>query len=431
VILLLRLLWSYLRTRSLRFADRAALERHQQRRLRRFEQSVLTKSPYFSRLLGTQPGTWPAMNKHVMMENFNDINTAGLNLSQVLSTALKSEATRDFSPTVGRHSVGLSSGTSGRRGVFVVSPEEQARWAGVMLAKLLPKGLLNGERVALFLRANNNLYKTVRTPWLAFRFFDLFVPFETLMSGLRGYAPTIVVAPAQVLRALAIAHREGRIDLRRVKAISVAEVLEPQDRVLLRESFAELGEVYQATEGFLGATCAHGTLHLNEEFLKVEPEWLDDTRFVPVVTDFTRSTQPVVRYRLDDILVRRTTPCPCGSPTLALAAIEGRCDDLLRLPGADGRWVDVFADVVSRALAQSLPATCDYRLVQSSADTLELHVPANASVAAAAQAHLCDVFARLGVCVPRLRWRIAHQLPAANFATKRRRITRHREAVGS
>lgn len=429
MMLLLRLLWSYLRTRSLRFTDRAALERHQAQRLHAFEREVLTKSPYFTRLLGTRRESWPTMNKHVMMENFDAINTAGLNLSQVLSTALRSEATRDFSPTVGRHSVGLSSGTSGRRGVFVVSPEEQARWAGVMLAKLLPNGLLNGERVALFLRANNNLYKTVRTPWLAFRFFDLFVPFETLMNGLRGYAPTIVVAPAQVLRALALAHREGRIDLGRVKAISVAEVLEPQDRVLLRAAFADLGEVYQATEGFLGATCAHGTLHLNEEFLKVEPEWIDDKRFVPVVTDFTRRTQPVVRYRLDDILVRRTAPCPCGSPTMALAAIEGRCDDLLRLPGADGRMVDVFADVVSRALAQSLPATCDYRLVQSSTDTLELHIPAGITggdgVAARAQAHLCEVFARLGVAVSALRWHIADQLPAADFATKRRRITSH------
>ena len=120
---------------------------------------------------------------------------------------------------------------------------------------------------------------------------------------------------------------------------------------------------------------------------------------------------------------------------MALAAIEGRCDDLLRLPGADGRMVDVFADVVSRALAQSLPATCDYRLVQSSADTLELHVQeherAGASVAAAAQAHLCDVFARLGVSVSHLHWRIAHHLPAADFSTKRRRITRRQETANS
>lgn len=30
--------------------------------------------------------------------------------------------------------------------------------------------------------------------------------------------------------------------------------------------FPAVGEVYQATEGFLAASCAHGTLHLNEEF---------------------------------------------------------------------------------------------------------------------------------------------------------------------
>ncbi len=84
----------------------------------------------------------------------------------------KSEQSRDFAK-VGRYSVGLSSGTSGRRGLFVVSPEEQNVWSGSMLAKMLPKSLFSGERVALFLRANNNLYESVNNRWISLRFYDL------------------------------------------------------------------------------------------------------------------------------------------------------------------------------------------------------------------------------------------------------------------
>ena len=36
-------------------------------------------------------------------------------------------------------SVGLSSGTSGHRGMFITTPEEQGTWAGTILAKMLPK----------------------------------------------------------------------------------------------------------------------------------------------------------------------------------------------------------------------------------------------------------------------------------------------------
>ena len=157
---------------------------------------------------------------------------------------------------VNGYSVGLSSGTSGSRGVFVVSPAEQAKWAGVLLAKLLPRGLFHGERVALFLRANNNLYSSVRNPWLSFEFFDLFDPFDAHFERLNRYDPTIVVGPAQVLRSLALARTAGHLTIKPHKVISGAEVLDPIDKALIGASLGTVGEVYQATEGFLAATCA-------------------------------------------------------------------------------------------------------------------------------------------------------------------------------
>ncbi len=122
--------------------------------------------------------------------------------------------------------------------------------------------------------------------------------------------------------------------------------------------------MYQATEGLLGVTCEAGTLHLNEPFVLVEREWQDDarTRFVPVVTDLWRRAQPVIRYRLDDVLCVAPTPCPCGRAATAIAAIEGRRDDVLWLhrSGAD---VPVFPDLVTRAVVRAVRVLEDYEIV--------------------------------------------------------------------
>lgn len=417
-------LWHYFRARRLTFDDRQSLEAYQAKRLKRFARRVLTKSPYFSRFNRQAIATWPQMDKALMMEQFDQMNTAGLQRDQLLACARRSEQQRDFSPKIGKYSVGLSSGTSGQRGIFVVSPHEQSVWAGGMLAKMLPEGLFAGERVALFLRADNNLYHSVNNRWLSLEFYDLFAPFAEQLSRLEQQAPTIIVAPAQVLRVLALAVLAKQIRLEVKKVISVAEVLEEQDRQLLAQVFPTVGEVYQATEGFLAATCAHGTLHLNEEFLHIEPQWIDEQRFTPLITDFTRSTQPIVRYRLDDVLVRQTEPCPCGQPSMAIARIEGRRDDQLMLPDAFGQPQVVFADLCSRAIANALPLISDYRLVQSGERQLQLMADCSEAELAHCQAQLSALFERQGIASADLEWQLMVQAVMPQFDRKRRRIIR-------
>lgn len=362
----LMMLWRYFRFRQRRFTRREQLEAWQEKKLRAFRNQVLINSPWFRRWISLPFEHWPLMDKAQMMTHFDVMNTAGLHQQELMDCALNSERSRDFKPKVGKFSVGLSSGSSGRRGLFVVSPQEQQIWAAGMLAKALPDGLFAGERVALFLRADNHLYQSVNNRWLSLVFYDLFAPFRQQWPRLEQQSPTLIVAPAQVLRALALALAlavlAGELSLNVKKVISVAEVLEAQDRNLLQQVFGDVGEIYQATEGFLATTCRCGTLHLNEEFIYIEPEWLDERRFVPIITDFTRTTQPIVRYRLDDVLVASDKPCACGSVTRTLERIEGRQDDQLLLPGYGGAH-SVFADPCCRVLAQALPLTADYRLV--------------------------------------------------------------------
>jgi putative adenylate-forming enzyme len=240
-----------------------------------------------------------------------------------------------------------------------------------MLAKLLDGVPWRPMRVALLLRANSGLYETLGAGPVQFRFFDTTQSFHRAAAALAGFDPTILVAPAHVLGALAREREAGRLTISPRRVISVAEVLDPLDRRRIEAVFGvRVEQIYQATEGFLGATCPQGVIHLNEEYLIVEREWVDAarTRFVPVITDLYRSSQPVIRYRLNDVLVPRSEPCLCGRPTLALERIEGREDDVLWLSPVSGtNPVPVFADVISRVFVRSLPGLEDYSLEETDA----------------------------------------------------------------
>ena len=55
-----------------------------------------------------------------------------------------------------------------------------------------------------------------------------------------------------MLRLLAAAKNNGKLNINPIKIISVAEVLDPIDEVYIRKSFNQIiHQFYQCTEGFL------------------------------------------------------------------------------------------------------------------------------------------------------------------------------------
>lgn len=414
--------------------DRAALEARQAERLHAFLRDVLPRAPFY-RGRPASLDALPVVDKAAMLADFGAFNTVGVTLDAALEVATRAERSRDFAPTLpGDISVGLSSGTSGTRGVFLVRPGERTRWAGVLLSRLLTERSLlrvvdlGGAplRVAFFLRANSNLYTTVASRRIDFAFHDLLAPFDEHLARLARQAPEIVVAPPTVLRALAEVALAGGLRITPAQVVSVAEVLECDDVSRIERAWGvPVQQVYQATEGFLGITCPEGRLHLNEDLVHVEPEWIDDgspvpMRFHPIVTDFSRTTQLVVRYRLDDVLRAGEARCPCGRPARVVAAIEGRADDVLSLPAADGRRVRVFPDVVRRAMAL-VDGLGDYRLEQHGDEWRVRTRVADPAMASRLVSECETLAAQLGAIVPRvclLPW--VDDAPGA----KRRRIRR-------
>jgi putative adenylate-forming enzyme len=156
----------------------------------------------------------------------------------------------------------------------------------------------------------------------------------------------------------------------------VAEILEPDDKLLLESVFKlQLDEAYQCTEGFLASTCRHGTLHFHEDFLVIKKKYVDEEkrRFHPVITDLIRSTQPIINYELDDVIIEKGE-CPCGSACLAIEQIEGRADDVLKMKDSEGVVVLVFPDFVRRAIITASDEVSFYSVSQVGPNTVEVYL---------------------------------------------------------
>ena len=361
----------FIQTRWLHnFKSREALENYQKKQLDAYMEFLKRESPYFKNGV---PHDFDHMDKAFMMTHFNELNTQGVDRDEALALAIESEKTRNFTELKGEIAVGLSSGTSGHRGLFITTEKERSMWAAAILAKMLPKGHLFGHRIAFFLRADNELYQTINTALIRLEYFDIFKNTDEHIERLNNYQPTIVVAPASMLIELSKRLKAGELVIHPQKIVSVAEILEDSDRERISEAFAlpVIDQVYQATEGFLACTCSAGNLHLNEDIIFVEKHYLDDRRFYPVITDFKRSSQPVYRYKLNDILVENPEPCSCGSHYTRIDKVEGRSDDIFYFEGQDGGQVTIYPDFIRRCIL-FVENVGDYQVKQHSEKLVEV-----------------------------------------------------------
>jgi len=370
------------RWQHLREAD---LERFQERHAQQIVQFAWRHSPFYrEHWSGHNAQDWrslPTVDKQLMMEHFDRFNTRGIKREKAMEVALEAERSRDFQPVIDDITVGLSSGTSGHRGLFLADSWEQPGWAGTILARTLHHLQPRRLRVAFFLRSNSNLYEQVGGLLIQFRYFDLMLPLGEAVAALNDFQPDIVVGPPSLLGFLCDELTAGTLRIRPERLISVAEVLEPNDGERIESVFsAPVHQIYQCTEGLLAVSCAQGSLHIQEDIVVIQCEPLPGSngeRVMPIVTDMWRRTQPIIRYRLNDVLQMEQQPCACGSPFRVIRAIEGRCDDICyfeSLNGEKGGTRPFFPDTIRRMILLASPHIADYQVVQEQIGHLNIHL---------------------------------------------------------
>ena len=151
-------------------------------------------------------------------------------------------------------------------------------------------------------------------------------------------------------------------------------------------------DTYSTTEtGPVGAECPqHAGVHLFEDAVIFE---VVDAEGRPVpdgtvghrllVTNLYNRTQPLVRYEISDAVALAPATCPCGRPLRLMTAIDGRSDDVLRLPGPDGTPVPVHPNHFMEPV-EALAGVRQYQVVHDPARVRVLIVPAPGAPAALA-----------------------------------------------
>lgn len=381
---------AFVRTRALHslLRSRGAIDRHQRRACACLATEARATIPFY-RDKGPAFEDLPVVDKAIQQVRFHEFNRPGITLGEAVEALAAGE------DRVRGYFVGQSTGTSGNRGRFVISPAERFAWLGTIVAKAVPDALIRRRRVALALPGLSSLYKSASSgSRIRLAFFDLALGVDSWRKDLVDFAPEILVAPPKVLRRLA---EDGVLG--GVEPFSGAEVLDPIDREIIEQaSGRRVREIYMATEGLFGVACRHGTLHLAEDVVRFEWEKVPGSDLViPIVTDMVRRVQPMIRYRMNDLLELSHSGCGCGSPFQAVARIHGRMDDVFEFEMPHGR-VTVTPDVLRNAVVDSDPRIRDYRIIQKPDGRVmvELDEGLPEEVHAAVREALENALARLG-----------------------------------
>jgi phenylacetate-CoA ligase len=379
---------------------RAQLASHQQQRLETVVRHAASHSPFYRRwfaetgALGEEPvqlQRLPVLDKVLLMEHFDElVCDPRLHRDQLLDWA--GQLTRD-QLYLDRYRVLLTSGSSGRRGLFVYDP---AGWRSIIAQQLhtsiwpglrpsLPRqrlAFLGGAAPSHISRQGAatvaiGLHRVLALP--------VTLPLPRLVEALNRFQPTYLNVYPSVAMWLADEQQAGRLRLSPQMLVTAGELRSPAVTQRLLDAFGVRPfDVYGSTEGLFGSECEHHQgIHLFEDTTLVEN--VDgDGQSVPagqpgarlLVTNLYNLVQPLLRLEVTDLVTLDPDPCPCGRPLVRAAAIHGRSDDILSLPARGGGRVAVHP--LHFALLTRDPQVREFQVVQDGPALRILIVPSPA-----------------------------------------------------
>ncbi len=353
------------------------LKSHQEERIGKILSFAREQSPYYKNQIYPDSSLIdiPLMNKSVMMENFDKINTVGLKKDELIKFHIEQEKNGSIHLYKNRYSIGLSSGTSGNRGLTILGKEEMDLYGCLIWARNGLPNYIKKYRILFALRTNNPSYMEPRSFGAKMVYVDYTHPPEKLIELINSRKLNIIAGPPSLLSMLG--SLQSKISHKIDALISYAEVLDQKNKQYLEKVFGvPVVQIYQGSEGFIGSTCSHGNMHINEDTVHVELDKLDSagTASKVILTDLYRNSQPMIRYELNDVLEVSTEPCSCGSIFRVIKVIHGRSDDLFILKSSDSSTRYLFPDYVRRSINQASGDIIEYQAIQYSPDLIEIRL---------------------------------------------------------
>jgi putative adenylate-forming enzyme len=357
----------------------------QRRRLRALLAEAVATSPYYRETLGPDPArgevalhNLPTLSKATLVDQFDRIVT-----DPSLKLANLERHVQGPDPGalhLDRYRIFSTSGTSGLRALVVYSEEEFRFWVAVSHRLFARIGITPGTRLVAIgapepLHISRQLFAAFgagRTvPSLS-----VLTPMEEIVDALNDYRPEALVGYASITAMLAQEQLEGRLRIApRIVGVS-AEVLTDEARRWIDQAWGvHPAQVYASTEVlYIAASTPPGPdLHIYEDLVIVEV--VDEhNRPVPpgrpgyrvLLTNLVNRTQPLIRYELSDSVTLATPAVASDLPYQRVAAVDGRSDDILRLPGTNGREITIHPYRL-RAPFASLADVRQYQIVYDGA----------------------------------------------------------------
>lgn len=359
----LRAIWEHHRNLKM---TRAELEAAQLRKFRRLVGRVRERSPYYRKIIqdrGIDPLTctptdFPVLTKADVARHFDDLVTdRGLTRERI--TAFLSRSTDPQELMDGRYHVLHTSGTSGTVGCYVFSKEawirgaSQAtrmsplRWRRRVAFVAATRGHFAG--ASLMLTGNsgsNQFFYNMRT-------FDVGRPLSSIVQELNAFQPRNLSGYATVLKQLAEAQERGELRIRPEHVGNGGEPLLPDVKAYLERVFGvPVMNAYATSEHlYMGLTFpGSNVMHLLEDDLIFELHE-DHT----CVTNLFNDALPLIRYRMDDVLV----PVTEGAnplPFTQVKALVGRQENALTFLNAQGKMDFIHPIVIVEIMVPGLNA---------------------------------------------------------------------------
>jgi putative adenylate-forming enzyme len=361
------------------------IKKYQNKRIKMIAEYAIGHSKfyreYYSGLNLNDFASLPTINKKIMMDNLTDFNTVGLSKDEILNFCLKVEKTRNFSKRLKGLNIGMSSGTSGNKGVEIVTPREENYMKAALFARFdFPKN--EKINLAFILRVSSPAFNLDK---LGHRltYISQLNSIDEIDKQLEKIYPNVISAPPSMLKLIAAEVENGRLSVNPKRLISYSEILYPDVKDYLIKVFkCPVHQIYKCTEGPIAISCKYGQLHINEDLVLVETLNNDGTITSPgqpcqklIITDLHKKSLPIIRYALNDIITISPDMCKCGSCFRVIENIQGRSDDLFWAKNIKtDEWQYIFPDYISRAIISASDDIDEYQAIQSTPDDVLVRI---------------------------------------------------------
>jgi phenylacetate-CoA ligase len=198
----------------------------------------------------------------------------------------------------------------------------------------------NFRKVTAFYAAATRLpVKPRRTP------VSMVMPFEDIVAAVNAAKPDVLTAYGSFLDVFfrTLAARGARIHPPKV-VMYMGEALPADRRAWIEETLgARVLSRYCATEAFkIGYFCEERTgFHVHEDLCHVRVRRADGSLAAPdepgrvVISNLVNHATVLLNYPMGDVAALSSHACACGRTHRLLSEIQGRVEDVLRLPGGE------------------------------------------------------------------------------------------------